>query len=89
MVGLCSHGCQCFIETYTGGLAKVSINKHYQEKYERFNMEEWENIFTLLQWVDDWYIDHDQYDTMNEWNTLIYREKHSIINKINEAVNFP
>ena len=29
-------------------------------KEERFNMEEWENIFTLLQWVDDWYRDHDQ-----------------------------
>ena len=35
-------------------------------KEERFNMEEWENIFTLLQWADDWYIDHDQYD-YNEW----------------------
>jgi hypothetical protein len=52
-------------------------------------MEEWENIFTLLQWVDNWYIDHDQYDTMNEWNTLIYMEKNSIIKKINQAVSFP
>ena len=51
-------------------------------------MEEWENIFTLLQWADNWYIDHDQYNTMNESNTLIYREKHSIINKSNQAVSF-
>ena len=62
------------METYTGYLAKDCTKKSYQEKEKRYNMEEWENIFTLLQWVDDWHIDHDQYDPMNEWNTLIYRE---------------
>jgi hypothetical protein len=31
----------------------------------------------------------DQYDTMNEWNTLIYRKEHSIIKKRNQAVSFP
>ena len=77
------------METYTGDLAKACTNKAYQEKEEKFNMEEWENIFTLLQWIDDWYIDHDQNDTMNEWNTLIYRAKHSIIKKSNQAVSFP
>jgi hypothetical protein len=32
--------CQCFMETCTGDLAKESTNKSYQEKDERFNMEE-------------------------------------------------
>ena len=69
------------------------LDKAYKQilsrKEETLNMEEWENIFTLLQWDDDWYIDHDQYDTMNEWNALIYRAKHSIIKKSNQAVSFP
>ena len=68
--------CQYFIETWTWNLAKTNTNKAYQERDDRFNMEEWKNIFTLLQWDDqwmnDWYKD-DQYDTINEWNTLIYR----------------
>jgi hypothetical protein len=31
----------------------------------------------------------DQYNTMNEWNTLIYRSEHYKINKNNQAVSFP
>ena len=40
------------------------------KKEERFNMEEWENIFTLLQWAGDWYIDDGQYDTINEYTHI-------------------
>jgi hypothetical protein len=32
--------CQCFMETCTRDLAKANTNKAYQEKEERFNMEE-------------------------------------------------
>jgi hypothetical protein len=56
--------CQCFMETCTGDLVIACTTKYYQEKNERFNMEEWENIFTLLQWAN-------QYDAMNEWYKLI------------------
>ena len=35
-------------------------------------MEEWENILTLLQWVDDWYIDDDQYDQFDKWISGIH-----------------
>ena len=31
--------CQCFMETYTGDLAKAYIKKSYQEKEERYNMK--------------------------------------------------
>jgi hypothetical protein len=30
--------CQCFMETCTGDLAKAYTNKAYQEKEERYNM---------------------------------------------------
>ena len=39
--------CQCFMETYTGDLAKACTNKTYQEKEERYTMNN-ENQCILL-----------------------------------------
>jgi hypothetical protein len=40
MIEFAAQRFQCFIKTCTGDLAKENKDKSYQEKYERFNMEE-------------------------------------------------
>jgi hypothetical protein len=69
------------MESSTGYLAKENKNKYYQVKDERFNMEEWENISTLLQWYDQYVI---------QWmsDTHSHRNEHSIINKSELIVRF-
>jgi len=77
--------CQCFIETCTGYLAKTSTNKGYQE---RMRDSIWKNEKIYSHYSNE-IMNDDHCDTMNEWNTLIYMRKHSIIKKINQAVRFP
>jgi hypothetical protein len=69
------------METCTGDLAKASTNKTYQER-KRDSIWKNEKIYSH-------YSNELMIDTMNEWNILIYWEKHFIINKINQAVSFP
>ena len=73
------------METCTGDLAKESTNKYYQE---RMRDSIWKND-KIYSYYSNEMINDDHYDTMNEWNTLIYRANHSIIKKINQAVIFP
>ena len=76
------------METCTRYLAKESINKDYQE---RMRDPIWKNEKIYSHYsneiINDDHCDHC--DTMNEWNKLMCKEEHSIINKINQVISFP